>query len=252
MSEKQQLAAKCCGLQRENEQLAELVGHLHDTLETTVDTQEEQEQQQQQQGVQRFTIPSLDLLQLQQQTIPEEGEAGADEAGGSQGGSLNAEATAAPAAAVGVEYDPMLSQSQSPTSTQEGLDADGDQLMATARLTQHYHLPAQYQSMAPAADTAAVTDSGPAGPAAEPGGVAAAAAGPEDMFLATQKQMRVAEWLAHRVHEAVSSSNSATGTAAAGAAQPPSLSWQRWQEQLPLEATSSGSSSTLTITLADA
>jgi hypothetical protein len=67
--------------------------------------------------------------------------------------------------------------------------------------------------------------------------------------MAHQKHMRVAEWLAHRVHEGRSSDAVVTAVGgAAGGAQ----SWQKWQEQLPLaEAMSSGSSSTLTIALAE-
>ena len=189
MSEKQQLAAKCSGLERENEQLAELVGHLHDSLEEQQDAAQQQEQQQLLLG---------GGLHILQQPIPEGDEDAAD----------------------ADTDDPMLTHSHS-------LNALGEEAMMAEAGS-----PTHLQSSA--ADGAAVV-AGAAGAGALP----AAAAGdvtlvPEQLFLANEKQLRVAQWLSHRPSSASSSS---------------SQSWQEWQEQLPLEHMSSSSSSTVTMTL---
>lgn len=47
MAEKQHLACRCSGLERENEQLAELVGHLNVALEDQQEREQDQEQQDQ-------------------------------------------------------------------------------------------------------------------------------------------------------------------------------------------------------------
>lgn len=245
MSEKQQLAVKCCGLQRANEQLVELVTTLETTLESAVDQQEEQQQQQQQSG----TLPPLSLPPLLERQGEEEDALGLD---------ADAAAAAEGAACVGDDgCDPMLSHSEghSPTFTQEGVgvcdrECDGDcgQGAGEPMLTEHEVVEAvQPHTTQPAPTPAVLQAAGPGGadsaPSPPPAAAAAAPAGvAEDTLMAHQKHMRVAEWLAHRVHEGRSSEAPAAGA----------QSWQKWQEQLPLaEAMSSGSSSTLTIALAE-
>jgi len=195
MSEKQQLAAKCCGLERENEQLAELVGHLHVSLEEHQELQEQQQQQQQ----------SLDFMQ---EPISE-GDEGDEELGLAESGEAEAEADTA---------EPMLSQS--PTSST-------DEVMMPAS-------PSKLELSAAEDLAVPVLTGGPVQAVVMPI-AAAGVGGQEQLFLAKQKHMRVAEWLDHRP----------------GAGNSSNQSWQQWQEQLPLEPMSSGSSSTLTITLAD-
>lgn len=228
MSEKQQLAARCCGLQRENEQLVELVGVLHDTLETHVDMQEQQQDD--------------DQHQQQQQHLD--------------------------GAEAGVPV-PMLSRSNSPSSSQgfdagaaAAADGDGDEVMGdlmavdgdgeaavtvTASLPKLELPPTQdlpCQLVAPAGADGTPVE-GPGGTAVRFGGtvltmmpVAAAGVPPEQLFLAKQKQQRVAEWLEHR---GPGSNSSSSSTAEA---------WQQWQEQLSATSSASGSS-TVTIALAE-
>lgn len=193
MSEKQLLAARCCGLERENEQLTELVGHLHVTLE---EHQELQEQQQQ-------------CLDFMQEPISE-GDEGDEELGMVESGEGEAAADTA---------EPMLSQS--PTSST-------DEVMMPAS-------PSKLELSVAEEQVIPVLSAGSVEAVVMP--IAAAGVeGQEQLFLAKQKHVRVAEWL-DQPPGAGSSSNQ---------------SWQQWQEQLPLEPMSSGSSSTLTIALADA
>jgi hypothetical protein len=85
MSERQQLACKCDGLERENEQLAELVGHLNVALEETqLDAELQQQQQQLAAGGPTPPPPAaLVLAHQQQQRVAEWLEQRAEQ--GSQG-----------------------------------------------------------------------------------------------------------------------------------------------------------------------
>lgn len=132
------------------------------------------------------------------------------------------------------ECDPM-SQSNSPTSTQQADDHDMDEVMVTASLpTMHLDGSSSHTPTAAAAATSAA--------AAPTAAAATSLDGAAAVVLQQQDtHSKVSQWL-----QPISSSSSSNGQKPL----PLRKSWQEWQQELPLEPMSSGGSSSGSLALA--
>lgn len=205
MSEKQQLAAKCCGLERENEQLAELVGHLHESLK---EQQEGSLEQQQMLMTPQFDVQFTSAADdnLSQHTVD-----------------VEPHCTACPSPQC---TSSCLHHAASDTSQVDSLTSSYSDAVVT--ITASLLKPEPQQHHPQCNPAAAATEVDFQERTTMPGTAAAAVNASASVIpqLAPQQQQdKLLTCTQHRVH-----SNSPR-------------SWRQWQEQLPLETASSGGSS---------